>query len=649
MPSRTEADRRHATYYFGIFSQLAQTLQDESRARFTTDYDQITRSHSWAAAHLKDNLTATTLCVLYPILGQNAMDWMPASAHQTWLAAATSARAVLREEEVITGAKTNGDVIQLMLNRANEVIKFLEQIPNIKEMAGAIAGVTMYQLLGEMDYMQREEARTLANQVRQLIFLKKFPEAVKVAQQALALAERSKDNSVKLAAYGAMGTAYRANANLPQAITYQQKVLDLAQANNLTDPTHYLNLGLALCDAKEYEKAVKHYQDGLKLAHTTKQAFAEATLLNAIGIAHNVTQQFGKATTFLYDAQRIYRSLNNPTLQAQTLANLATAYGGLEDFDRAVTHFEEARQIFIEREHHQFAEQAQRDIHRMRSSKLFLQARNLVDSGQSKEALGLLETARAAIVAMDDPALLASMDAYMNDVRSGKGQTTTVVVSKEFKDRWCKLDTLPSHQFLLQGDFQRANEVLVQLLQQSQAFPSPMGVMLEMPAMRGLGILATEVGNVELAMEGLKRANHLAWSTGDPSWQAITYADLGRLNTLLHDFVQANTFWDYAISYAQQMGDDQLVTFCQVGLAENQRIEKAPPSQRPAKLSPTTALAGLQPNTTSSTAAKPNVAVKPLVSQATPSPFTQKKPEPPQKQPAPPQKKHPFWQFWKRD
>ncbi len=128
-------------------------------------------------------------------------------------------------------------------------------------------------ILGHEVGDQGIEAASLSKASRSLIYLKRFPEAERLARQGMAVADSSGQPLNIFQAYSAMGTLFKSQQNYSQAIPYFEKGLGTLQHSDIYDEA----VGRARYDLSEcYEKtsdfktALLNYKTGSQILDSVR-------------------------------------------------------------------------------------------------------------------------------------------------------------------------------------------------------------------------------------------------------------------------------------------------------------------------------------------------------------------------------------------
>ena len=146
-------------------------------------------------------------------------------------------------------------------------------------------------------------------------------------------------------------------SDIPKSLKY------IAEAHTLSEATHYKKgkarsiyiKGITEAIQSNYEQALLHYNDALKLYESISLKKGIADSYNAMAISYKNKGELRTATTYLKKSIEINEEIRSNNLSA-SLLNLGTTYVDLGDFDKAIVYLEKAMSIAtVEKNEHRIA------------------------------------------------------------------------------------------------------------------------------------------------------------------------------------------------------------------------------------------------------------------------------------------------------
>lgn len=207
---------------------------------------------------------------------------------------------------------------------------------------------------------RREEGRTLGNLGVAYLALGDHQRAIDFFQQYLAIAREVSDRVGQEIALDNLSVAYNDLGQYLQAIDVYKQQLEIArEIGDRAEESRALGrLGDAYFNLGQYQPAIDFYQQQLVLARASQQTeeailYKLALAYDNLGRQHQQTRQFSEALQSFQQALEIYRNSNfraaftqeSRQQEAAVLGNTGLAYGGLEQYERAIDFFEQALAI----------------------------------------------------------------------------------------------------------------------------------------------------------------------------------------------------------------------------------------------------------------------------------------------------------------
>ncbi|MDT7827559.1 tetratricopeptide repeat protein [Pricia sp. S334] len=175
-------------------------------------------------------------------------------------------------------------------------------------------------------------------------------EGVRIADQALMLAKRLKDDKGIATALSYKGHNYSAQGMDSMALSTYDKAIELHGKNKNKNGIARLtyNKGLVYFNQSDYRRANDHNLRAYTVFEKEKDTLLMAKMLNSIGINQMYLTQYPEALASYLEAEKFYRDLNLTDDQpyANLLANIGLLYARLEELDQAHEYQKRALQLF---------------------------------------------------------------------------------------------------------------------------------------------------------------------------------------------------------------------------------------------------------------------------------------------------------------
>ncbi len=127
--------------------------------------------------------------------------------------------------------------------------------------------------------------------------------------------------------------------------------IGLAAALRLNDKqsesVHLVNLGIALSNIGETEKAIEFYEQALPLKRETGDRAGEGRTLGNLGLAYTDLGEIHKAIDYHQQYLVLTREVKDQRIEAATLRNLGLAYASLGNWLQSIEHFKQALRIDV--------------------------------------------------------------------------------------------------------------------------------------------------------------------------------------------------------------------------------------------------------------------------------------------------------------
>jgi CHAT domain-containing protein/tetratricopeptide (TPR) repeat protein len=171
-----------------------------------------------------------------------------------------------------------------------------------------------------------------------------YKSAIDALQQAVQLAENTRNDDRLALLQGTMATMQKQLGNYAIAKQLNQSALDHLKTKDRPLLTAQIlgNLGNVDEALGDYETALEHYQQSLKLVQNTPNRLAESIALGNLGSLNASLGKYKLALQFLQQSLEIARSIGNQPAQTSALINLGSAHHGLKDPEQAAQFYQQA-------------------------------------------------------------------------------------------------------------------------------------------------------------------------------------------------------------------------------------------------------------------------------------------------------------------
>lgn len=169
---------------------------------------------------------------------------------------------------------------------------------------------------------------------------------MKYANQALALAEKLKDNNGKAEALRMIGWNYSVDSN-EKALAYYRKALTFTKDKSIL-ANLYMGIGLIYTYQSDYKNAMKYDLMALKLVEEAKDERQIVSMSMNIGIIYYDLGNFPKALEYYNKALAGNIKMGRKTGIAYSYGNIGNVYSSMGENDKAIGYYEKAAAISIE-------------------------------------------------------------------------------------------------------------------------------------------------------------------------------------------------------------------------------------------------------------------------------------------------------------
>lgn len=161
--------------------------------------------------------------------------------------------------------------------------------------------------------------------------------SLKIATEALNIAEKTK-NPVSLSdCYNTLGAYYYINSEFLKSISYHQNALIIRKKINDEKGLmkSYNNIGSSYKEIGDFKKETEYYMLALKISEKLKDTLTWAAILNNLSDVFTRQEQYDKAEEYNNKVLLVRESINDKKGIASTLINLATIYNKEKKYEKA--------------------------------------------------------------------------------------------------------------------------------------------------------------------------------------------------------------------------------------------------------------------------------------------------------------------------
>jgi tetratricopeptide (TPR) repeat protein len=161
--------------------------------------------------------------------------------------------------------------------------------------------------------------------------------AIKLYEEALAIAREIGDRRGERMQLSKLGFAYRALGQFERAIDSHEKALTIAReiGDCWGEGTNLGNLGSAYRALGQVERAIESQKQALIILREIGDRYGEGVRLDELGIAHHALGQFGRAIEFHKQALAIAREIGDRRGESYRLLGLGKALLAIRELSKA--------------------------------------------------------------------------------------------------------------------------------------------------------------------------------------------------------------------------------------------------------------------------------------------------------------------------
>ncbi len=193
-------------------------------------------------------------------------------------------------------------------------------------------------------------ATNLVNLGRAYRILGEVERAIRLYEEALAIARKMGDRTREGRFLGNLGTAYLDLGRVEQAITFYEQSLEIFRqiGDRRREGVVIGNLGNAYYNLGQFERAIELYEEALAIAREVGDRAREGRYLGNLSRAYRILGQVERAIELYEEALAIARDIGDRRGEGTALGNLGIAYRGLGQVEQAITCYEQALVIACE-------------------------------------------------------------------------------------------------------------------------------------------------------------------------------------------------------------------------------------------------------------------------------------------------------------
>lgn len=171
--------------------------------------------------------------------------------------------------------------------------------------------------------------------------------ALAYADSVELLALRLSDSAWLYTAYKLKGDINRHRGELPEALLWLRKALELSREtkDTLSLVKAYNNLGNVYSNAGKFDKALHNFSQAHLLGNKFLDTSQKATILSNIGLVYNELGQYSDALAYYQQSLALHREGSGPTKLGIVHNHLGRLYARLGEREEAFAHFRLGRKL----------------------------------------------------------------------------------------------------------------------------------------------------------------------------------------------------------------------------------------------------------------------------------------------------------------
>jgi len=175
-------------------------------------------------------------------------------------------------------------------------------------------------------------------------FKGKHDKALKIYLHALVIAEKNNFHEQISAVCNEIGTLFKKNKDLKQALFYYTRAMDEAVIikNDAQIANSHNNIGLVYEEEGNYSNALKQYQKSLFYYQKAKEKLGESYSLEYIGYVYGLMKNYDFANEYLQKSLALRKELKDNYGIAICLIELTEVNSAKKDFNQAISYAKQA-------------------------------------------------------------------------------------------------------------------------------------------------------------------------------------------------------------------------------------------------------------------------------------------------------------------
>jgi CHAT domain-containing protein/Tfp pilus assembly protein PilF len=397
-----------------------------------------------------------------------------------------------------------------------------------------LAQLLFFLLLSFMGSAQEQPAASpspdeLIAKARQTYTQQGPKEALPEFERILTAFRGSKDRLHEAITLGYMGNCYRRLGELPRALDFVQRAMDIKQklGDKLEIGKSHNQFGLIYWDMADYGTAIQHFQQAIALGHELGDPELEGQAHNNLGLVFDEMGDYQHSQEQYQQALQIHRVSRNERGEGDTMANIGGVHLLLGEYREALDYYGQALAI-----HQRIGLNPTASI-------------ELGNMGICYTALGEGEEALTTFDRALDLAQKAGLEKEQADWHKGKGEA-----------------------LLHLGKFGSA----IAEYQQAQKVYERAGLKRELvEALNDTGNLHLTLGDLTAGETDFKRGLDLARTIGNDRGITTNLISLGDLEWRRKRYSSAENFYQDALTHSRKAGDHDRIAGTLIELALNHR------------------------------------------------------------------------------
>ena len=178
-------------------------------------------------------------------------------------------------------------------------------------------------------------------------FLGQFKRAIKLYEEAVAIAHDIGDRQGESDWLGNLGRAYRALGQVERAIEFYEQALEIFRqiGDRRNEGAVLANLGRAYQVLGQVEQAIELYEEALGIFGEMGYPRGEGACRDWLGLVYHALGQVERAIKLYEEALTISHEIGDRQMEGSVLGNLGLVYRALGQVERAIKLYEEALTI----------------------------------------------------------------------------------------------------------------------------------------------------------------------------------------------------------------------------------------------------------------------------------------------------------------